>query len=392
MRSAVICHAAGDKSFAENLARFLEINCPIEVSLAEGEIRDGEDLIDRIEWAASADIALALLSPASACKEWKRQKWESAFAEQSMLALLLLRNCSFPNLWRGLHFFDASQDSLACQRALKQWLLGICGRFNDGGQLPGNSEGYSPAPEFLEDLRRHVSDRPGMQFDVPRNAALAFATEFRDDFEGIVWIDCAYRDQTGILGDAASLLRLTSAAPVEENQKNLLHTCSEHRYLLVFENMLPEFRDSFRLQGRSSAIFTTPEELKAPRPLAELASLFSNWTSDHTGCLRALGEAKHHLELLPFLDARNASIAMRLGSAMCALLKHHDRLAEAYELLDLMKEAAQTEGDTLRRYDFEWEQSWILERWGVSTFRPEPPSIPTPEAVQTGFDFGAGGV
>ena len=81
-------------------------------------------------------------------------------------------------------------------------------------------------------------------------------------------------------------------------------------------------------------------------------------------------------------------MALQLGSAMCALLKHFDRLAEAYDVLDLMKEAAQTDGDTLRRYDFEWEQSWILERWGAPATGTERPKLEQPDPVQTGFDFG----
>jgi len=52
-----------------------------------------------------------------------------------------------------------------------------------------------------------------------------------------------------------------------------------------------------------------------------------------------------------------------------------------------MKDAAQTEGDTLRRYDFEWEQSWILERWGAPALEAERPTQEQLEPIQTGFDF-----
>ena len=389
MRSAVLCHAAEDKTFAESLARFVERNCPIEVSLAEGEIREGEDLIDRVEWAASADIALVLLSPASACKQWKRERWEPVFDEQaSTRAILLLRECRFPKLLRAHHFFDASRDSLAGRRALKRWLLAICGRVEGAAQLPGQDEQYSATPEFLEELRRRVADRPGIEFDVPRNDALAFASACGDDFEGVIWIDCAYRDEAGVLGDSGRLLNLKLVGSIEESKKNLLDACAERRFLLVFENMLPDLRELFPFRGKSSALFTAPAKLKPPRPLAELAALFLNWAADHESCLRALGEAKHHLELLPFLSAENASMAMQLGSAMCALLKHFDRLAEAYDVLDLMKEAAQTDGDTLRRYDFEWEQSWILERWGAPATGTDRPKLEQPDPVQTGFDFG----
>jgi hypothetical protein len=389
MRSAVLCHAPKDQAFAGNLARFVAINCAIEVSVAEGEIRHGEDLIDRIEWAASADMAIVLLSPESACKEWKRERWEPVFAGQaSSLALLLLRDCRFPKLLRAGHFFDASEDSLAGQRALKRWLLAKCGRFESGAQLPGHDESYSAAPDFLEETRRRIADKPGIEFDVSRNDALAFAIACRDDFDAVFWTDCAYRDETGILGDAGRLLDLKLAGSVEANKKSLLDFCAERRFLFVFENMLPELREVFPLGQRTSAIFTTRTKLKPPRPLAELAMLFSSWPTDQAGYLSALGEARHHLELLPFLPAEDAPMAMQLGSAMCALLKQCECFAEAYEILDLTKEAAGTEGDTLRRYDLEWEQSWILERWGAPVPEAECPKREQPEPVQTGFDFG----
>ncbi|HXR77021.1 MAG TPA: toll/interleukin-1 receptor domain-containing protein [Bryobacteraceae bacterium] len=389
IRSAVLCHAPEDRAFAENLARFLAMNCPIEVSVAEGEIRHGKDLIDRIQWAACADMAIVLLSPESACKEWRRERWEPVFAEQaSSLALLLLRDCRFPKLLRAGHFFDASRNLLAAQRALKRWILARCGRFESNVQLPKHDEPYSAAPDFLEQLRQSVADRPGIELDVPRNCALAFAIAFRDDFDAVLWTDCAYRDEAGILGDTGHLLNLKLAGSVKENKENLLDFCADRRFLFVFENMLPELRELFPLGERTSAIFTTRAKLKPPRPLAELATLFSNWTTNPASCLGALGEAKHHLELLPFLTAENAPIAMQLGSAMCALLKQCERFAEAYEILDLMKEAARTDGDTLRHYDFEWEQSWILERWETPAPQLERPHPAQPEPVQTGFDFG----
>jgi hypothetical protein len=389
MRSAVLCHALDDKGVAEDLAKFVELNCPIEVSVAEGQIREGEDLIDRIEWAASADFALVLLSPESVCRKWKRERWEPIFTEHaSTLSFVLLRQCTFPKRLETWPFFDASGDPFAARRALKRWLLSTAGLYEDGVQLPEPDTHYSAESDLLEDRRRRIADRPGIEFDVSRADALAFAMTCRNDFEGVFWTECAYRDEAGILGDAGRLLNLKLTGTPEENKKALLDACTQRRFLVVFENMLPELRGLFPFQGRTSAIFTAPAKLKPPRPLAELAMLFSNWTTHQPSCLAALGEAKYHLELLPFLTAQNAQIAMELGSAVCALLKQGERFAEAYEILDLMKEAAQTEGDTLRRYDFEWEQSWILERWGAPAPETECPKQEQTEPVQTGFDFG----
>jgi hypothetical protein len=390
MRSVILCHAAEDKALAESLARFLERNCPIDASVAEGEIRGGEDLIDRIEWAASADIALALLSPESVCKRWERKRWEPVCAGQaSALAFVLLRECNFPKLLKTSYsFFDASQDLLAGQRALKRWLLTTCGRFEDGAQLPQADEWCTSDKDFLEGVCQRIADRPGIETDVPRNQALAFATAHYDDFDAVFWSDCAYRNETGILGDIGRLLGLKLAGSIEENKKDFLDFCSQRRFLFVFENMLSEIRDVFPLGERTSAIFTKREKPTPPRPLAQLAALFSNWATDQDNCLGALGEANHHLELLPFLSAENASLAMQLGSAVCALLKRCDRLAEAYEVLELMKETAQTEGDTLRWYDLEWEQSWILERWGAPAAEIGRPHREQAAPTQTGFDFG----
>ena len=53
---------------------------------------------------------------------------------------------------------------------------------------------------------------------------------------------------------------------------------------------------------------------------------------------------------------------------MVALLKHQDRLAEAYEILELLARTAREKDDIAGLRRFSWEQSWILERWGQPAF------------------------
>lgn len=56
--------------------------------------------------------------------------------------------------------------------------------------------------------------------------------------------------------------------------------------------------------------------------------------------------------------------ALRLGSAMTALLRNHDRLAEAHELLEMLTDAASDYGDVVTVHRLAWEQGWIREQWG----------------------------
>jgi hypothetical protein len=349
LQSVIICHALEDTAVVGEIAVYLEINCALTVSC---EIR--ADLIDAVEIGLSADIVLVALSPASAPNPWKRERWEPVFLRQpgllgTRIACLLLCECPFPPLFRRGRFFDLTGDLLGGMRALKRWIYGlkqpvIRGRF--------------------EALRRRIADHPGVETDLGLEEALAFSEECREDFEGVLRIDCARRSRTGILGDIAHVLGLRLPDSAERNRATLAGFCANRRCLFLFDHLAEEDRDVVDLGGKTSIIFVE-NEMPERRPLAELESLFTSWPRHPDDCLRALGDAQS------WLRSGEDRASMQLGYAVLALLKNFDRLAEACEILDLMAHAARATGDLLTAHRLAWEQSTIRQQWG-ETAMTEP--------------------
>src|SRR5277367_4940833 len=115
MASIILCYAMEDEAFARELAAFLEVNLPVEVSCTEGIVNRDLDLLEAVDRALSAEMALVLLSPSSVPKHWNRAVWEPLFFEkpqeiQTLLGFVLSSDCTFPGLLRRSHFFDASRD------------------------------------------------------------------------------------------------------------------------------------------------------------------------------------------------------------------------------------------------------------------------------------------
>jgi hypothetical protein len=391
MRSAVLCHAAGDASFADELADFLEVNLSFNVARDEGVVRAGFDLVDAAEWGLSADLALVLLSPASVPGAWVRARWEPVLLAEprelgTPIAFLLLDDCKFPELLRRGAFFDLGQNRLEGLRALKRWLLSKQRPAPDVVGLPVAEPVTPLAPELLDELQREIGDRPGTRERLGEDAALAFIQECRDDFDGVFWIDCAHRSRAGIVGDIAQALGLRLPGTLEQNRDALQCFLADRRCLLVFTGMGAEDRELVDFTGRASLIFVASGAATGAPSLEPVATLFGSWARNHEACLGALGDAQYWLRRLLACPDRLRE-ALRLGAAMAALLKHCDRLAEAQETLEMMEQAARDHGDPLTAHRLAWEQSWILERWGqpVATLPPTPLAEP----MQLDLGFGA---
>jgi TIR domain len=396
MRSAVLCHSGEDAAFASELARFLELNCPLTVFQEEGLIRADYGLLDAIERGLSAGVALVLLSPDSVPKAWPpREEWEPLLLKQprelgSEIAFLLARDCKFPVLLRrGRTFFDLSQDRLNGQRALKRWLLERDPFFQCAVELPEEWHPAGTGGDFFERLRRRLADWPGVESDISREAALEFAHAHKPDFEGVFWLNCANRSRAGILGDTAHHLGLRLAGTAEQNRSALGEFCAGRRCLFIFEHLAPEDTELVTFEGKASVIFTAPGAMPSPRSLEETSALFSAWTQNLDLCLSALGDAQHHLRGLLVSEGDPMQARMSLGSAAFALLKHSDRLAEAYEVLEMMANAMRAKGDQFSLYRLEWEMSWLREAWDQPA---TPPSAPPPlkEPAQLSLEFAAG--
>ena len=72
---------------------------------------------------------------------------------------------------------------------------------------------------------------------------------------------------------------------------------------------------------------------------------------------------------------------------MLALLKHHQRLAEANEILEILIAGAQLSSDQDALYRLRWEQHWILGHWGEPYTGSPIPNLPSGETTQLRFAF-----
>lgn len=216
MRCAVL-YAPGDVDYADELVRYLELNCALNITREECEVRPDFDLIDGVERTVGEDLTLVLLSPRSVPRRWSREKWEPVLIDQpkqygTRVAFVLIDECPYPSLLRSKHFYDLSRERSAGQRRLRSWILELGLPAGRVFEVPGLDHAAVDDGD-IEALRCRVSDRPGLELDVRKGTALAFAHQCKYDFEGVFWIPCAHRSRTAIAGEVGGSLGLSLGAP-----------------------------------------------------------------------------------------------------------------------------------------------------------------------------------
>lgn len=283
MPFVVFCYALEDSDEVREIGRYLECNCEIAVSYDDGRMRAGADLVDAVEAALSADVAVVFFSPASVPARVARERWEPVFCDSPRelstdIAFVLLRDCQFPKvLLRHASFFDLSTDAPARRRDLKRWFLSVDRRkrvIETVVVLPELPKGADPPSGVLDELERRLSDAPGTAVDVAPEAALAFAHLTRHDFDGVFWIDCANRGRAGIVGDTARALGLRLKGTLDENEAALTSFVSMRRCLLVFAGLPHEHWDLAGPHDKCSVIVTAEPSWAKRRSDVETASLF----------------------------------------------------------------------------------------------------------------------
>lgn len=374
MQSLVICSAPADKATAGKIRRYLDVNCSFIAVQEEAVVSSPNELLETVDLALSAEIVLLLLSPGAIPNTWSREQWEPVLVDQprelhTALAFLLVRPCRFPEILRKQRFFDLSTDLPTGLRKLRRWLL---------EQNPLKQERIELLPAVLHNVTsalpklEHLVDEPGSAYDIPREPALAFAHAHTRDFEGVFWLDCAGRSRTGLIGDTAHALGLQLTGPTAQNAATLREFCANRRCLFIFDALAAEHRELLTFNGRTSAIFTTgPEEQFSEAPLAETVELFACWRTDPETCLHQLREAERCFQTLQNdRSAEIVSLVRDLGAHTFGLLRQHNRLAEAYEVLDFLSKLAWNEGNASDLRRWEWEKSWIREKWDQAAGPP----------------------
>jgi hypothetical protein len=378
---------------AHHLRSYIEANCPSILLHDTVVIPSADEVLETVDGALSSDICLLLLSPDSIPGVWSRQQWEPVLVEQprelgSALAFVLVRPCGFPQVLRKSRFFDLSVDVRGGRRKLRQWLVEQMPLKRDRVEVLPPRSGVCDLVSGNADLEDQVLDKPGICFDVPRESALSFAHAHRRNFEGVFWFDCLERDRAGVMGDTAHALGLKLTGPVGENAVALQEFCAGPRCLFVFDALAAEHREVVAFGGRASVIFTKlAGEPACFLTLTDTVELFSRWRTEPKECLRHLRDADRNLRALRTTSpAETALAAKTLGTYVFGLLRQQERLAEAYEVVQILSKLAWEEGDATDLRRWEWEKSWIRESWGeVASARLRLGTMPEPLQMDLGF-------
>lgn len=363
-RALVLCFAQADRAEAYTIGKYLQLNSPYRVNFEEAH--GAPDFLETAGRALGGDIAILLASPSAISEPWKREAWETVLVNEARdthteVLVLMLAPCPLPALLKRTGFFDASTGRIAALRACKRHLLG-------SGPAPAAAANFAT-------LRAQLADSAGAA-ETSVEEARAFSSACAGDFEAAVHVNCAHLGATGAVAAIGGELGMRLRGPYEENLKSLRTLTSDRRCLLVLENLNPELRPLLKFGNRASLLFATSVHTPAPRPTAELLALFSSWMRQPDDCLRALGELEARLALEP-----NPLERSHLARAASALLTDHERFAEAFEMLDRLSASLEEAGDALGSYRARWEQSWILEQWGLRPAQPTPPP-PTSTATE----------
>jgi hypothetical protein len=343
MPALILCYSPKDAAQARALGGYLETNLSYQISYEEGLVGDGVDLVEATERALSAEAALVLLSPHSAPAAWRREEWEPVFFHKpaelgTLLGLVLLSECRFPELFRRHRFFDASQDLMTAARRIRRWLL-------------------RPDQPYSGDLRNHaLAEAPGIE-DLLYDEAMALAAECAADFEAVIDVDCRNRSRAGILGDVGQFAGVRLAGTTQENLATVQQWCAEHRVLFVIRNASSADRRVLALGGKASVAFTTTGE-SAMLETAAIGAPFFQSPQDETLCARQTGAA---VNLIGELLTEDFESALRLAWNVIQFLRPRERYAEMVELLGAMEKEARLRQDALALYRIEWEQSWLRE-------------------------------
>ena len=249
MTHLYLLHGEADRTFALQLASFLELGTNVMIERAEAA-----RILDYAEEAQAAEITLLLLSPSSWPSREPRQEWEPLLENA---ATVLLADCPFPQLFRRRSFFDATTQPAIAKRLLKRWLW-------QREERATHSVNTTFSPE-LEDLYIALSDESGT-LRTRGEEATRFFKEAGQEFEAALWIPCYNRTLPQVAGELGSQLGLKLEGTVDQNVRQILDLLAGRRCLLALDAPEPEVALELISPGRTSTLVTTEPVQVAETP------------------------------------------------------------------------------------------------------------------------------
>ncbi len=269
-----LSHASKDKNFVHELREFLREGGEIETWLDEYDIPYGGNVVSSIaDGLQSADAVLLILSPEAVESRWVTEEWSAKYWEQVnsgrvQLLPVLFHDCNIPPLLRNKKYFDLRTNHPDGFRKIKACLLGLKPSPPPSSNLPQRRMFVGRSDELLE-LRKRLA-QPGVTVAVPgmpglgkTSLALAFAHEYRADFETVYWLDCSGQSLAGLAADMERQIGLKFEGDLETSLAEMRRYCAARRCLVVLDNVEDETLKAFVPNGQASVLVTTRREYLA---------------------------------------------------------------------------------------------------------------------------------
>lgn len=361
MLSVCVVHAREDEAFAGDIGAYLERNCAVGIGRA---VTDG-DLLEAVGRALSADAAVLLLSPRSVTRTLQREEWEPLLLDPreshgTDVAYVVLEPCAFPRVLLRSNTFDAGRGLLECKRGLKRWIYGL------RPAVSRDFQPYSKCTAAPAALWPALADKPATVTTEDGHAAAGFALLAQEEFESVFWADCRGGGLSEAVGELGVQMGLRLPGPARSNLDSIREWCERYRCLVVLQGPGGDVAAEFAELGRSSVLMVRPGE-PLPDDIGEEADeqllRLASWVNHPDGTPPCSGHVRRSVE---WLASNQWDLAKRLSGAAVAYYKHHDRLAEALELLEIILPAAMARMDGEAAREAAREREWILESWGAA--------------------------
>jgi len=250
-----LSHSTKDKQFVQTLAAELETE-KIDPWFCEVDIEFGHNFVAEIEKGLrEADLTVLFWSPEAARSDWTRREWTSVTAREisesrTRLGVVLLRDCTIPELLRVKHRIDARTDPEKARRETIEWIK----RLRDMRRLaetsapclalPPKPQDFVGRAEALEELYAVLVEEqdsvllhgePGCG---KSTLALKFAWQTQGAFDAVVFQLCGERAVAEIAAELTAKLKLgLETKPPEEQIAAAKAWLAERRALLVLDDI-----------------------------------------------------------------------------------------------------------------------------------------------------------
>ncbi|HYP08862.1 MAG TPA: NB-ARC domain-containing protein [Bryobacteraceae bacterium] len=271
-----LCHSAGDRGAAEQIAARLE-RCA-EAKVWMEPLDPDTHLLDAWEGGLTAAGIVLMLGPDATPARLHRATWQPLLDHASAharppVACVLTAPCPYPKLLERTNFFYY-KDEVEFLRAVERWTISL--HEPAEGTVP-----FAPArlPSFAGRadetalLWRTLVDNGGARCTVAGSAGSgksALAQEFArlagEQFREVFWVNCGDASDASIVGDLAAQIGVSDA-------RRIPTLVAEHRLLLVFDDLRRKLPVGLSGDGRSSIVVTTRDEAVAQGSVVRLRKL-----------------------------------------------------------------------------------------------------------------------